>query len=75
MLAAALITAMLVLPALAGTHGWNIISVTPKPLVLTATHCVKLSVPVIVPVTVALPVTAALALARMENPQIYVVTS
>lgn len=66
-------TAMLVLVVLAGTHGVKIISAIPKPLAFGAVHCVKLSVPVIVPVTVALPVAAAVALARIEKPQIYVV--
>ena len=66
-------TKMFVLAALAGMHGLKIISVTPSPLAFGAVHCVKLSVPVIVPVTVALLVTAAVALARIEKPQIYVV--
>lgn len=59
--------------ALAGTHGINTISVMPSPDASGAVHCVKLSVPVIVPVTVALPVAAAVALARIDMPQIYVV--
>lgn len=48
-------------------------SVTPKPDASGAVHCVKFKVPEIVPVTVALPVAAAVALARIENPHKYVV--
>jgi hypothetical protein len=51
----------------------KISSVTPSPLASGAVHCVKLSVAVIVPVTVALPVAAAVALARIEKPQMYMV--
>lgn len=60
---------MAVLVADAGTQGLKTISAIPTPLAAGAVHWVKLSVPVIVPVTVALPVTAAVALARMEKPQ------
>ena len=66
---AAEITAMLVLTAEAGTHGENTSSVTPSPEALGAVHWVKFRVPVIVPVTVAFPVAAAVAFARIENPQ------
>lgn len=45
----------------------------PIPDASGAVHCVKFSVPVIVPVTAMLPVAAAVALARTENPQRYVV--
>jgi hypothetical protein len=48
-------------------------SVTPNPVASGAVHCVKFNVPVIVPVTVALPVAAAVALARIEKPHRYVV--
>ena len=70
---AAKTTAIAVVALLSGTQGWKMISVTPKPDASGAVHCVKLSVPVIVPVTVALPVAAAVALARIEKPQIYIV--
>lgn len=62
------------LTALAGMHGEKIISVIPRPDAAGAVHCVKLSVPVMVPVTVELAVAAAVALARIEKPQMYVVT-
>jgi hypothetical protein len=68
------VTTIAVLPALAGMHsGPRLGSVTPSPDASGAVHCVKFSVPVIVPVTVALPVAAAVALARIEKPQRYVV--
>lgn len=65
---AAEITAIPVLVALAGTHGWKICSVMPSPLASGAVHCVKWSVPEMVPVTVLSAVAAAVALARIESP-------
>jgi hypothetical protein len=54
--------------ALDGMQGVKIISVTPRPLAVGAVHWVKFMVAVTTPVMVALPVAAAVALARMENP-------
>jgi hypothetical protein len=51
-------------------QGEKIISVTPRPLAFGAVHWVKFMVAVTTPVSVALLVTAAVALARIENPQI-----
>jgi hypothetical protein len=62
-------TAIAVFVALDGTQGVKTISVTPKPLAFGAVHWVKFMVAVMTPVTVALLVNAAVALARIENPQ------
>jgi hypothetical protein len=55
--------------ALEGTHGMNTSSVTPSPAAFGAVHCVKFIVAVTTPVTVAFPVAAAVAFARIEKPQ------
>lgn len=65
--------AMPVFAALAGTQGLKIISVIPMPEASGAVQCVKLSVPVMVPVTVALPVAAAVAFDRIDMEHRYVV--
>jgi len=65
---------MEVLAADAGTHGLKIISAMPSPEASGATHCVKFNEPEIVPDTTRFTVVAAVAFARTENPQMYVVT-
>ena len=62
-------TAMLVLAALAGTHGWKIISVMPMPLAAGAVQWVKFIVEVMTPVNTTLLVAADVAFDRTENPQ------
>ena len=62
-------TAIDVSVVLAGRHGEKISSVTPMPLARGAVHCKKSIVAVITPVIVASPVAAAVALARIEKPQ------
>ncbi len=61
---------MPVFAALAGMQGVNLSSIRPIPDASGAVHCVKCNVPLIVPVTVASLVAAAVAFARIENPQI-----
>jgi hypothetical protein len=54
-------------------QGKNVSSTMPIPEARGAVHWLKFIVAEPAPVTVALPVAAAVALARMENPQMYVV--